>query len=58
MSEGALVGFTLMEIGIILILVAQSFNAQLYRFIVFWGGVVFLLCGISLFFAIKERPRQ
>jgi hypothetical protein len=52
------VGFTLMEVGIILVLVAQSFSAQLYRSILFWGGMLLLLCGFFLFLTIKDHPRQ
>jgi hypothetical protein len=52
------VGFTLMEVGIILVLVAQSFSAQLYRSILFWGGMLLLLCGFFLFLTIKDHPHQ
>jgi hypothetical protein len=58
MLGGALVGFTLMEVGIILVLIAQSFSAQLYRSIVFWSGMLLLLCSLSFFLVIKERPRR
>jgi len=58
MLGSAQVGFTLMEVGIILVLVAQSFSAQLYRSILFWGGMLLLLCGFFLFLTIKDHPRQ
>jgi len=58
MLGSAQVGFTLIEIGIILVLVAQSFSAQLYRSILFWGGMLLLLCGFFLFLTIKDHPRQ
>ena len=58
MLGSAQVGFTLMEVGIILVLVAQSFSAQLYRSILFWGGMLLLLYGFFLFLTIKDHPRQ
>jgi hypothetical protein len=57
-SGGTLMGFTMMEVGIILILVAQSF-ADRYRLFVFGGGILLLLCGLVLFVClmVKERFR-